>query len=118
MVQKTRTLFFPSWPVVLSATCAGPVTKLVSADAGAFSRRQITRAAQDRWYDARRIREQTGWTPKVPLREAIERTLRGAGTRRRDLIGFMLEFCAKRSSGFPHSKDSETEWFVPPGVRR
>jgi 2-alkyl-3-oxoalkanoate reductase len=75
--QKSRTMFFSARPVVMAATCARPVMKLVSADAGAFSRRQMIRAAQDRWYDARRIREQTGWTPKVPLREAIEQTLRG-----------------------------------------
>ncbi len=76
--QKSRTMFFSAQPVVMAATCARPLMKLVSADAGAFSRRQMIRASQDRWYDARRIREQTGWTPKVPLREAIEQTLRGA----------------------------------------
>jgi len=63
----TRTLFFPGWPV------------LVGAPLGGIPRRQVTRALQDRWYDTRRIREETGWAPKVPLREAIQRTLTTSG---------------------------------------
>jgi len=77
-VQKTWTMFFSARPVVMAATCARPVMKLVPSNSGAFSRRQILRASQDRWYDTRRIREHTGWTAKVPLREAIEWTVRGA----------------------------------------
>lgn len=76
--QNTRTLFFSALPVVMAASCARPVTKLLAKDAGAFSRRQMIRASQDRWYDTRKIREETGWAPKVSLREAIERTVRGA----------------------------------------
>jgi nucleoside-diphosphate-sugar epimerase len=63
----TRTLFLPGWPV------------LVGAPLGGMSRRQVARALQDRWYDTRRIREETGWAPKVPLREAIQRTLTTSG---------------------------------------
>ena len=77
-VQRTWTMFFPARPVVMAATCARPVMRLVLANTGAFSRRQILRASQDRWYDTRRIRGETGWAPKVPLRDAIERTVRGA----------------------------------------
>ncbi len=77
-VQKTWTMFFSARPVVMAATCARPVTKLLPQDAGAFSRRQMIRASQDRWYDTRRIREQTGWAPKVPLQDAIQQTVRGA----------------------------------------
>jgi nucleoside-diphosphate-sugar epimerase len=29
---------------------------------------------QDRWYDTHRIREETGWAPKVPLHDALYRT--------------------------------------------
>jgi len=63
----TRTLFFPGWPV------------LVGAPLGGIHRRQVTRALQNRWYDTRRIREETGWEPKVPLREAIQQTLATSG---------------------------------------
>jgi nucleoside-diphosphate-sugar epimerase len=76
-ITKTRTIFWPSWPVVAAATCARPVLYFVPADTGVFSPRQIRRATQDRHYDSRRIRAELGWSPKVPLEEAIERTLRG-----------------------------------------
>jgi nucleoside-diphosphate-sugar epimerase len=76
-VQKTWTMFFSAQPVISAASCARPVMKLVPPTAGAFSPRQIIRASQDRWYDTRRIREEAGWSPKVPLREAIEQTVRG-----------------------------------------
>jgi 2-alkyl-3-oxoalkanoate reductase len=77
-VHKTWTIFFSARPVVMAATCARPVMKLLPVNTGAFSRRQMTRASQDRWYDTRKIREEMGWAPKVLLREAIERTLYGA----------------------------------------
>jgi len=76
-VQMGRTIFLSAQPVVLAATCARPVMKLLPTTAGAFSPRQIIRASQDRWYDTRRIHEATGWTPKIPLREAIEQSVRG-----------------------------------------
>ena len=41
-----------------------------------LSSRQLERSLQDRWYDTRRIRKQTGWQPRVPLLEAIRRTLK------------------------------------------
>jgi len=53
------------------------VMRFVPADSGAFSRRQMLRASQDRHYSTRRIRNELGWTPKVSLAEAIERTLAG-----------------------------------------
>ena len=63
----TRTLFLPGWPVLLAAPLTGPPP------------RQVKRALQNRWYDTRRIRQETGWAPKVPLREAIQRTLTPPG---------------------------------------
>ena len=70
-VEKTRTLFFPGWPVKLAASLAGAV----GAGRG-LPKRQVERALQDRWYDTTRIRRESGWAPKVPLREAIEQTIR------------------------------------------
>ena len=72
----TRTVFWSALPAVMAATVSRPVLRLVPGDTGAFSRRQMLRASQDRHYSTRRIREELGWAPKVPLAEAIERTLR------------------------------------------
>jgi nucleoside-diphosphate-sugar epimerase len=63
----TRTLFLPGWPVLLAAPLSGPPP------------RQVKRALQNRWYDTRRIREETGWAPRVPLREGIRRALTTSG---------------------------------------
>jgi len=75
-ITGSRTSFFPTWPVVMAATMSHPVMRFFPGDAGTFSRRQMLRASQDRHYSTRRIRNELGWTPKVPLAEAIERTLR------------------------------------------
>ncbi len=77
-VEKTPTLFLPGWPVMLAAI---GVDLLMWLPLPGFSsrriwRRHIRRNLQDRWYDTRRIREQTGWAPKVSLREALEQTIR------------------------------------------
>lgn len=72
----TETVFWTARPVVVAATVSRPLMRLIPADTGAFSRRQMLRASQDRHYSTRRIREELGWAPKVPLAEAIERTLR------------------------------------------
>lgn len=65
--DRTRTLFLPGWPVLLAAPLTGPPP------------RQVKRALENRWYDTRRLREETGWAPNVPLREAIQRTLTTSG---------------------------------------
>lgn len=67
--DRTRTVFLPGWPVRVG----GPL--------GGLPAHQVERALQDRWYDTRRIRQETGWSPKVPLREAIEQTLRSAAQK-------------------------------------
>ncbi len=68
--EETRTVFIPAWPVAMAARC-----RFLPARGNAFSRRQILRALEDRRYDTRRIRAETMWTPKVPLKEAIRRTV-------------------------------------------
>jgi 2-alkyl-3-oxoalkanoate reductase len=75
-VDKTRTLFFPGWPVLLAAPFAQVILRLwPSSGSNSLSRHQLKRALQDRWYDTRRIRGEMGWVPKVPLDEAIKRSL-------------------------------------------
>jgi nucleoside-diphosphate-sugar epimerase len=63
-VVKGHAVFVPGWPVLLAAP-------LVPG----LSRYQVTRALQDRRYLTGRIRAETGWTPRVPLREALERSI-------------------------------------------
>jgi 2-alkyl-3-oxoalkanoate reductase len=75
-ITGTKTLFWSAQPVVMAATVTRPALRLVPANTGAFSRRQIVRASQDRHYSTRRIREELDWLPNVPLQEAIERTIR------------------------------------------
>lgn len=78
-VTGSRTIFLPSWPVVTAATVSHPVLRFFPGDPGAFSRRQMLRASQDRHYSTRRIRDELRWLPRVALADAIERTLQGLG---------------------------------------
>ena len=74
-IEKSRVEFLPGWPVILSAPFAEAIGRsLPRANAG-ITPLQVKRALQDRWYDATQIRTTLGWAPKVPLREALERSL-------------------------------------------
>jgi nucleoside-diphosphate-sugar epimerase len=74
--DKTRTLFFPGWPVLLATPFAQVISRVwPSSGSNSLSSHQVKRALQDRWYDTRRIRGEIGWAPKVPLDEAIQRSL-------------------------------------------
>jgi nucleoside-diphosphate-sugar epimerase len=75
-ITKTKTIFWPAQPIVMAATVTHPLARLIPADAGAFSRRQMIRASEDRYYSTRRIREELNWKPKIALEEAIECTIR------------------------------------------
>jgi nucleoside-diphosphate-sugar epimerase len=66
-VQKAQTVFLSGWPVMLAARLAGKGSSI--------SLHQVRRALQDRNYSTERIRQELGWAPKVPLRDAISRTL-------------------------------------------
>src|SRR5215469_1777077 len=65
--DHSHTVFLPGWPVLLG----GPVCGM--------PKNQIERALQDRHYSAKRIREETGWAPKVSLRASIEESLKRSG---------------------------------------
>lgn len=74
--DKTRTLFFPGWPVLLATPFAQVISRVwPSSDSNSLSSHQVKRALQDRWYDTRRIRGEIGWAPRVALDEAIQRSL-------------------------------------------
>jgi nucleoside-diphosphate-sugar epimerase len=69
-LQGTRALFFSGAPVLAAARIA-EATGIVKPGAGDFSVRQVSRALQDRHYSTQRIRRELGWSPRVPLREAL-----------------------------------------------
>jgi nucleoside-diphosphate-sugar epimerase len=48
-----------------------------------LSQHQLRRAWQNRWYDTHRIREETGWRPRVPLLEAVQRTVNAPAASKR-----------------------------------
>ena len=74
-VDKTVTHFFPGWPVRLGGPFAEIAIRMLPVGGSVrFSKHQLNRALQDRWYDTRRIREETGWAPKVGLKDALHRT--------------------------------------------
>jgi nucleoside-diphosphate-sugar epimerase len=73
-VDKTVTHFFPGWPVRLAGPFAEIAIRMLPVGGSVrFSKHQLNRALQDRWYDTRRIREETGWAPKVGLKDALHR---------------------------------------------
>jgi 2-alkyl-3-oxoalkanoate reductase len=80
-VQGSRALFFSGAPVRAAAHFAEAVG-LARPGAGGFSVRQVQRALQDRHYCTQRIREDLGWCPRVPLREALRRSLEPLGSPR------------------------------------
>lgn len=76
-VDKTVTHFSPGWPVLLAGPFAEAIVRVLpNVGSVRFSKHQLSRALQDRWYDTHRIREETGWTPKVSLKDALHRSWR------------------------------------------
>ena len=77
-IDRTRTSFFPGWPLLLGPAVYECLAWLIAfgSQRAQIWRRQIRRALQNRWYETRRIREELCWAPKVPLREAIEQTIK------------------------------------------
>ena len=74
-VDKTVTHFSSGWPVRLAGPFAEIAIRMLPVGGSVrFSKHQLKRALQDRWYDTHRIREETGWAPKVPLNDALYRT--------------------------------------------
>ncbi len=74
-VDKTVTHFSSGWPVRLAGPFAEIAIRMLPVGGSVwFSEHQLNRALQDRWYDTHRIRQETGWAPKVALRDALYRT--------------------------------------------
>jgi len=75
--QKKRTVYFPNWPLRLGVPMAEAVLRILRLDRNAGPMlQQVRRAMQDRRYVTRRLREETGWVPRVKLQDAVSQTLR------------------------------------------
>ena len=77
-VEGTPTTFLPGWPLLFAAIAFEILMWLYPAGFGAGNKwRRVQLYLQDRRFDTRRIREETGWAPQVSLRDAIRYTLKG-----------------------------------------
>lgn len=74
-VDHSRTRFSSPWPLYLASPIMEALRPIVPMGDLRLSTHQLRRALQNRWYDTRRIRTQTGWAPRVGLREAVGRTV-------------------------------------------
>jgi len=77
-VDHSRARFSSPWPLYLASPIMEALRPIVPMGDLRLSTHQLRRALQNRWYDTRRIRTQTGWAPRVSLREAIGRTVDAA----------------------------------------
>jgi nucleoside-diphosphate-sugar epimerase len=67
--------FSSPWPLYVASPILEALRPIVPMGDLRLSRHQLRRSLQDRRYDTRHIREQTGWAPRVSLREALQRTV-------------------------------------------
>lgn len=84
--DRTSTHFFSGWPLYLASPFAEVVRGVIPMGDTRLSQHQLRRALQDRHYDTSRIRQHTGWRPRVPLEEAIRRTLNVSNLQSRKLL--------------------------------
>lgn len=79
-IDGTRARFLPGWLVLSGATVLNGLATIVPVgrETVAIWQRQVQRALQNRWYDTSLIRKELGWTPRVSLREAIEKTAKSS----------------------------------------
>jgi len=73
--DHTKTRFSSAWPLYFASPIMEGLRLIVPMGDLRLSKHQLERSLQNRRYDTHRIREATGWQPRVPLDEAIRRTL-------------------------------------------
>ncbi|MGA7459449.1 MAG: NAD(P)-dependent oxidoreductase [Candidatus Korobacteraceae bacterium] len=74
-IDRTKTRFSSAWPLHLASPILETLRPIVPMGDLRLSKHQLERSLQSRWYDTHRIRQATGWQPRVALDEAIRRTL-------------------------------------------
>jgi nucleoside-diphosphate-sugar epimerase len=79
-IDRTRAIFLLGWPLLVGPSLVNLLAWIVALGSRTAVTwlRQIRRALQDRWYDSSLIRKELGWTPRVSLREAIEKTAKSS----------------------------------------
>jgi nucleoside-diphosphate-sugar epimerase len=75
-VDGTKSLFLPAWPVQFAASTVGVSRHILPIGSSALSAHQVRRALEARHYITYHVRDELGWTPKVPLREALEQSVK------------------------------------------
>jgi nucleoside-diphosphate-sugar epimerase len=78
LLDHSTPRFYSGWPLFLASPFAEALRPLLPMGDTRLSRHQLRRALQDRWYDTRRIRVETGWQPKISLEEAVRRSVNAA----------------------------------------
>jgi nucleoside-diphosphate-sugar epimerase len=73
-VDHSTTRFSSPWPLYLASPILEALRPIVPMGDLRLSTHQLRRSLQNRWYDTYRIREQIGWTPRVSLGDALQRT--------------------------------------------
>jgi len=77
-IDRTKTRFSSPWPLYLASPILESLRPIVPMGDLRLSKHQLERSLQDRGYHTQSFREATGWKPRVPLDEAIRRTLASA----------------------------------------
>lgn len=77
VADGSTTYFASGWPLYIASPFAEALRGIIPIGDTRLSRHQLRRSLQDRRYDTSRIRRETNWKPRVPLAEAIQRTLHG-----------------------------------------
>ncbi len=75
VADHSSTRFASGWPLYAASPFAEALRSMIPMGDTRLSRHQLQRSLQDRRYDTSRMRRETGWTPRVSLEEAIQRTL-------------------------------------------
>lgn len=78
-LEGSRTVFLSENPLIAGAAVFGGVARAVTKAEEGFSRYQLERSLQDRFYDCSKVRGDLGWEARVELREALKGTLVGRG---------------------------------------
>ena len=74
-MDHSKTRFSSPWPLYVASPITEALRKIVPMGDLRLSRHQLRRALQNRWYDTRRIRETTGWKPRLTLEDGVRRTV-------------------------------------------
>ncbi len=77
-IDHTTTRFASSWPLLVASPFAEALRPVIPMGDTRLSRHQLRRNLQDREYDTQKIRQETGWRPRVSLANAIQRTLQAS----------------------------------------